>query len=60
MALPARQRLGTTDEFDAIIDTRVTDPTLSDDEAQAHSEFVERLDDDGCQRMLVALARMAG
>jgi phage replication-related protein YjqB (UPF0714/DUF867 family) len=60
MALPARQRLGTTDEFDAIIDTRVTHPTFSDDEAQAQSEFVERLDDDGCQRMLVAIAPHGG
>jgi len=60
MALTARRRLHTEDEFDATIDTQVPNPTLSDYEAQAQSEFVERIDDDGCQQGLVALAPHGG
>jgi phage replication-related protein YjqB (UPF0714/DUF867 family) len=60
MALPARQRLGTTEEFDAMIDTQVPHPTFSDDDARAHSEFVERLNDNGCQQQLVVLAPHGG
>jgi phage replication-related protein YjqB (UPF0714/DUF867 family) len=60
MALAARERLGTPDEFEAVVDTQVPHPTLSDEEASASSEFVERLDDDGRQRSLVALAPHGG
>jgi phage replication-related protein YjqB (UPF0714/DUF867 family) len=60
MALAARLRLGTPDEFDATIDPQVPHPTFSDEEAQTHSEFVERLDDDGYQKGLVALAPHGG
>lgn len=60
MALPARERLGTPDEFAAVVDTQVPHPTLSDEEALACSEFVERLDDDGRQRSLVVLAPHGG
>ena len=60
MALVARRRLRAPDEFDATIDSQVPHPTLSDEEAQACSEFVERLDDDGCQQGLVALAPHGG
>jgi phage replication-related protein YjqB (UPF0714/DUF867 family) len=60
MALVARRRLRAPDEFDATIDSEVPHPTLSDEEAQACSEFVERLDDDGCQQGLVALAPHGG
>src|SRR5262245_27891714 len=60
MALPARQRLGTEEEFAATIDTQVPHPTLSDEDAQAQSEFVERLDDDWCQQGLVAIAPHGG
>ena len=60
MALTARRRLHTEGEFDATIDTQVPNPTLSDAEAQEQSEFVERLEDDGCQRALVALAPHGG
>lgn len=60
MALVARQRLETEDEFDAIIDTEVPHPTLSDDEAQQQSEFVERLADDGRQQGLICLAPHGG
>jgi phage replication-related protein YjqB (UPF0714/DUF867 family) len=56
----ARERLGTTDEFDAAIDTRVPHPTFTDEEARAHSEFVERLDDNGYQQQLVVLAPHGG
>ena len=61
-AWPSRPGSGseTPDEFDATIDTQVPHPTFSDDEAQARSEFVERLDDDGCQQGLVALAPHGG
>jgi|SRR5262245_50282669 len=59
MALPARQRLGTADEFEAAIQAQVPHPTFSDEEAQAHSEFVERLDDSGRQA-LVAIAPHGG
>ena len=60
MALAARQRLGTTYEFDALVDTQVPHPTFSDLDAETHSEFVERLDDDRCQRALVAIAPHGG
>lgn len=60
MGLTARRRLHTEAEFDATIDTQVPNPTLSDSEAQAQSEFVERLEDDGCQQELVALAPHGG
>ena len=60
MALPARQRLGTPDEFSATIDTQVPHPSFSDAQARERSEFVERLDDDGHQRGLVVLAPHGG
>ena len=60
MALPARQRLGTADEFDATIDAQVPHPTFSDEDAQANSELVERLDDAGGQQALVAIAPHGG
>jgi len=60
MALAARQRLGTADEFDVTIDTQVAHSNLSDDDARALSEFVERLRDDGYQRGLVVLAPHGG
>jgi phage replication-related protein YjqB (UPF0714/DUF867 family) len=60
MALVGRERLGTEDEFEATIDTQVANPTISDQEAKTRSEFVERLDDDGYPRCLVALAPHGG
>jgi phage replication-related protein YjqB (UPF0714/DUF867 family) len=60
MALPGRQRLGVTEEFEATIETRVPHPTLSDEDAHDQSEFVERLDDDGYQRGLVVIAPHGG
>jgi phage replication-related protein YjqB (UPF0714/DUF867 family) len=60
MIQAARERLGIPDEFDAAVDTRVPHPTFTDDEAREHSEFVERLDDDGGQQQLVVLAPHGG
>ena len=60
MALAARERLGTTEEFDAVVDTRVPHPTLTDAEAEEQSEFVERLDDNGSQNHLAVLAPHGG
>ena len=60
MALAARQRLGTPDEFNATIETRVPHPTFSDEEARRHSEFVERLNDARRQKRLVAIAPHGG
>lgn len=60
MALAARLRLGTSDEFSAVVSTKVPNSTLSDSEAEKRSEFVERLDDDGRQKGLVVLAPHGG
>jgi phage replication-related protein YjqB (UPF0714/DUF867 family) len=60
MALQARERLGTAEEFGAAFDTQAANSTLSDEEAEEQSEFVERLDDDGCQWKLVAIAPHGG
>ena len=60
MAPAASRRLGTESEVDAIIDPQVPHPTLSDDDARARSEFVGRLDDNGCQRGLVVIAPHGG
>jgi phage replication-related protein YjqB (UPF0714/DUF867 family) len=60
MVLEARERLGTPDEFEAVVDTQVPHPTLSDEDAPASSEFVERLDDDRRQHRLVVLAPHGG
>lgn len=60
MALAARERLGTTDEFDTIVDARVANPTITDAEAEACGELVERLDDDGAQHRLVVIAPHGG
>lgn len=60
MAAVGRHRLGTDGEFDATLETRVVRSTLSDEEARARSEFVERLSDNGRQRRLIALAPHGG
>jgi phage replication-related protein YjqB (UPF0714/DUF867 family) len=60
MGRAGRERLGPGDEFDVTIDPQVPHPTLSDEEARTGSEFVERLEDDGCQRALVVLAPHGG
>jgi hypothetical protein len=60
MGLVGRRRLGTDEELSAVLDTQVAHPTLSDDEAEASSEFVERLDDDGRSCGLIAIAPHGG
>ena len=60
MGRAGRLRLGTEDEFEATIESQVPHPTFSDQEARDHSEFVERLNDDGCQQGLVVLAPHGG
>lgn len=60
IALEGRRRLGTEDEFGATISTPAPHPKLSDSEAEASSEFVERLNDNGRQRGLVVLAPHGG
>lgn len=60
MGQTARARLGTTNEFDAIVDSQVVHPSFTDEEAEANSEFVERLTDNGTHTGLVAIAPHGG
>jgi phage replication-related protein YjqB (UPF0714/DUF867 family) len=60
MGESGRGRLGTTNEFTAVVSSRVPDPTLTEAEAEAKSEFVERLRDNGTHRGLVAIAPHGG
>jgi phage replication-related protein YjqB (UPF0714/DUF867 family) len=60
MGLAGRQRLGTTAEFDGLVDSRVPHPALTENEAEAQSEFVERLVDDGAQSDLIVIAPHGG
>jgi len=60
MGQDGRERLGTPEEFDGVLDTRVARSELTDERARADSEFVERLQDDGHQRRLVVLAPHGG
>ena len=50
MGKGGRERLGTSDEFDGTLDLQVPHVTLTDCDAEAQGEFVERLDDDGAPR----------
>lgn len=52
MNLSARLRLGVTEGFDAVLSNRIT-ADLSDAEAEARSEFVERLVDGGGDGLVV-------
>jgi phage replication-related protein YjqB (UPF0714/DUF867 family) len=45
MGLSGRQRLGTSDSFTGTLDTEITRSSLTDAQAEAASEFVERLDE---------------
>ncbi|MGH4003129.1 MAG: hypothetical protein ACRDSO_03320, partial [Pseudonocardiaceae bacterium] len=60
MGLVGRQRLGTPNEFSGTVDSQVPHPTYDDAEAEANSEFVERLTDDGTHTGLVACAPHGG
>jgi phage replication-related protein YjqB (UPF0714/DUF867 family) len=55
-----RQRLNTSAEFTATVDSQVVHPTFTDAEAEANSEFVERLQDDGAHTALIAIAPHGG
>lgn len=59
MGLQARARLGTTTNFAATLQTKVV-ADLTDAEAEAQSEFVERLVDDGSNTGLIAIAPHGG
>jgi phage replication-related protein YjqB (UPF0714/DUF867 family) len=58
--LRGRRRLGTEDEFAAVVSTPAADPTLSDAAAEERDEFAERLADDGVHRALIVLAPHGG
>lgn len=60
MGLVGRRRLDTDDEFDAVLDSQVTHPTMTEDEAKLGSELIERLDDDGLHTALIAIAPHGG
>jgi phage replication-related protein YjqB (UPF0714/DUF867 family) len=55
-----RERLGTSAEFDGILDTRIARSELTDNEARDCGEFVERLQDNGSQTGLIVLAPHGG
>lgn len=56
MGRRGRQRLGTADRFDGIVDAAVPDPTLSVDEARDQDEFIEHLDDPGGDDLVISSA----
>ncbi len=56
----ARNRLGTSSEFAAALHSQGPHPTFNDAEAEANSEFVERLDDDGVHTGLIVIAPHGG
>ncbi len=61
MGFDGRQRLGAEEEFEGVLDTKVVDPDLNDNDARDAGELVERLgDDDGSQTHLVAIAPHGG
>ena len=60
MGLGGRQRLQSEAEFEGVMDTKVVDSDLSDKEARFAGELVERLDDDGSQAHLIAIAPHGG
>ena len=60
MGKGGRERLGTSDQFDATLDSQVPRPTLPDSDAEAQGEFVERLDDNGWHNGFLAIAPHGG
>jgi phage replication-related protein YjqB (UPF0714/DUF867 family) len=60
MAKDARIRLGTADEFEAVVEAQVSHPTYTDKQAKENNEFVERLTDDGKNTGLVTIAPHGG
>jgi hypothetical protein len=60
MGRRGRERLGTSDEFDGVVDSVGPHPTLTVDQARACGELVERLRDNGRQRELIVIAPHRG
>jgi phage replication-related protein YjqB (UPF0714/DUF867 family) len=60
MGKGGRERLGTSDEFDATLDSQAPHTTYSDTEAKCNGEFVERLDDEGTHTGLIVIAPHGG
>jgi phage replication-related protein YjqB (UPF0714/DUF867 family) len=60
MGQTGRHRLDGPNAFDALADPAVTRSDLCDHEAAERGEFVERIDDDGRQHELIALAPHGG
>ncbi|NVB40762.1 poly-gamma-glutamate hydrolase family protein [Pseudenhygromyxa sp. WMMC2535] len=60
MSLAGRQRLGTSQTFAAILDTQVTATDCTDAEAQADSEFVERVSGEIGNDSLIVIAPHGG
>lgn len=60
MGLTGRRRLDTDHGFDGEVDSQVASPALTVAAAELASEFIERLDDDGRQSALIAIAPHGG
>ncbi|MFV8756353.1 poly-gamma-glutamate hydrolase family protein [Nannocystaceae bacterium ST9] len=60
MGLDARQRVGTSNGFSASLTSPVVASGLTDAQAAAASEFVERLNDDGSNTGLIVIAPHGG
>ena len=60
MGADGRRRLGTSYEFAATVYAQVPNPNLTEAEAEARSEFVERLADNGTHKGLIAIAPHGG
>ena len=60
MGLGGRRRLLSEEEFAGSLDTKVVDQELCDEDARDAGELVERLDDDGSQTHLIAIAPHGG
>ena len=60
MGKAGRMRLGIAGGLTGVLDSQVSHRTFTDSEAEDNSEFVERLDDDGANRGLIAIAPHGG
>ena len=55
-----RQRLHFDEEFEGVLDTKVVDADLCETKARDAGELIERLEDDGLQTNLIAIAPHGG
>jgi phage replication-related protein YjqB (UPF0714/DUF867 family) len=61
MGKGGRERLGTSDEFAGTLDSQVPHPTFTDEQqARAHDEFIEQLQDNGWHTGLIVIAPHGG